>query len=86
LSTDKTGNSVADGRTVEALVYIYRGSNLVDPATSVDEEAAMIRNARGTSASAIEYVRRNFKGLQAAGLRDPAVTELRDAILAHEWG
>ena len=71
---------LSDGRSVPALVYIYQGSNLINPATSVTEKAAMIRNARGTSGSAIEYVRRNFEGLQAEGLEDRVITELWEAI------
>ena len=75
-----------DRRTVEALVYIYQGSNLLDPNASVVEKVAMVRKARGKSGSAVDYVRKNFEGLQAAGLEDSAVTELWEAILAHKQG
>lgn len=77
---------LADGRIVEALTYIYGGRNLIDPSKSVDELAELIRKASGTSGSAIDYVKRNFEGLRAAGLEDAAVTELWEAILAHEQG
>jgi glutathione-specific gamma-glutamylcyclotransferase len=72
---------LADGRSVEARVYIYEGqTNLLDPATSAAEKAEMIYKARGTSGSAMDYVMRNFEGLQAVGLEDQAVTELWEAV------
>ncbi|WP_354115955.1 gamma-glutamylcyclotransferase [Bradyrhizobium sp. LA7.1] len=72
---------LADGRSVKALVYIYyERRNLLDPATNAAEKAEMIHKARGTSGSAVDYVRRNFEGLQAVGLEDQAVTELWEAV------
>lgn len=73
---------LADGRSVEAKVYIYEGINLLDPATSPAEKAAMVLKAQGTSGSALDYVRRNFEGLHDVGLDDHAVTELWDAVQA----
>jgi cation transport regulator ChaC len=40
----------------------------------------MIRKAKGTSGNSIDYVRRNFDGLKATGLDDPAVTELWEVL------
>ncbi|WP_354124404.1 gamma-glutamylcyclotransferase [Bradyrhizobium sp. LA6.10] len=77
---------LADGRAVEALAYIYNGRNLVDPSNSVAELAALVSRASGTSGSAIDYVKKNFEGLRAAGLEDAAVTELWEAILAYNQG
>jgi cation transport protein ChaC len=73
-----------DGQSVEALTYIYEGPNLIDPATTTAQRAALVRKASGTSGSAIDYVRRNFEGLRAAGLENQAVTELWEAVLALE--
>ncbi len=75
---------LADGQSVEALTYIYEGPNLIDPATTIAPRAALVGKASGTSGSAIDYVRRNFEGLRAAGLEDKAVTELWEAVLALE--
>ncbi|MEZ2142257.1 gamma-glutamylcyclotransferase [Bradyrhizobium sp. DN5] len=75
---------LADGRAVEALTYIYDGRNLYDRSKSFAELAALVRKASGTSGSAVDYVKRNFEGLRAAGLEDAAVTELWKAILAQE--
>lgn len=72
---------LADGRSVEALVYIYAGANLLDPATSVAEKAEMVYKARGTSGSAVDYVSANYEGLKAAGFEDQAVTELWEAVV-----
>ena len=71
---------LADGRPVEALVYIYDGENLIDPDVGILERVRLVRKARGTSGSAVDYVRRNFEGLQAAGLQDQAVTDLWKAV------
>lgn len=71
---------LADGRSVEALIYIYEGSNLLDPATSAAEKAGMIYKAQGTSGSAIDYVRKNFECLRSAGVEDQAITEFWEAV------
>jgi cation transport protein ChaC len=72
--------SLSDGRTVHALTYIYAGPNLLDPKVTLAQKAAMIRKAKGTSGNSIDYVRRNFDGLKATGLDDPAVTELWEVL------
>ncbi|SCB21917.1 cation transport protein ChaC [Bradyrhizobium yuanmingense] len=77
---------LADGRAVQALTYIYNGRNLFDRSKSVAELAALVVKASGTSGSAIDYVKRNFEGLRAAGLEDAAVTELWEALLADKQG
>lgn len=72
---------LAEGRVVEALAYVYEGPNLLRTA-SITEKAALIAKAKGKSGSAVDYVRGNFEGLQKAGLEDPVVTELWEAVRA----
>jgi glutathione-specific gamma-glutamylcyclotransferase len=73
---------LADGRSVDAKVYIYEGVNPLGSTISTAKKAEMILKARGTSGSALDYVRRNFEGLHDVGLDDPAVTELWQAVQA----
>ncbi|WP_193376127.1 gamma-glutamylcyclotransferase, partial [Bradyrhizobium japonicum] len=73
---------LADGRSVDAKVYIYEGVNPLGSTISTAKKAEMILKARGTSGSALDYVRRNFEGLHDVGLEDPAVTELWQAVQA----
>lgn len=76
------GIQLAEGRIVEALAYVYEGPNLLRTTNNIAEKAALIANAKGKSGSAVDYVRMNFEGLQKAGLEDPAVTELWEAVRA----
>lgn len=69
-----------DGRNVQALVYIYEGKNLLDGGVTLAERAATVTKAKGKSGANRDYVRDRFKELAEIELRDPAVTELWEAV------
>jgi cation transport protein ChaC len=64
---------------VEAYAPLYNGSNLRSE-LKLDDQVRMVRAARGTSGSGIDYVRGIAQSLEALGIDDPAVRSLRDAL------
>ena len=67
------------GQSVNAIVPIYDGRNLIHAAT-IDEIAAMVANAKGTSGRCIDYVRNIAAQLDHLGVDDPPVTTLWRAL------
>jgi glutathione-specific gamma-glutamylcyclotransferase len=70
-----------DGSVAEAAVPIYEGKNII-AARDLQVLEQMIRGARGTDGSGIEYVQRVANELKRAGIDDPVVAELA-ARIAH---
>src|SRR6202023_171053 len=69
-----------DGRDVSALVYIYKGNNILDPTTPLAQKASMVVRAKGKSGACADYVRQTLEGLSGIGLNDPEVTGLWEAV------
>jgi len=67
-----------DGMQVEAYARLYNGKNLRSD-LKLDDQVRMVRAARGTSGSGIDYVKGIAESLEALGIDDPAVRSLRDA-------
>jgi cation transport protein ChaC len=70
---------LADGTPVTAYTPLYSGKNLRSDLT-LEEQVRMIRAARGSSGSGADYVKGIAARLDALGIDDPAVRELRDAL------
>lgn len=68
-----------DGMQVEAYAPLYNGRNLRSD-LELDDQVRMVRAARGTSGSGIDYVQGIAESLEALGIDDPAVRSLRDAL------
>lgn len=68
-----------DGSTVEALVPIYSGKNLL-PADDQAKLVRMILRARGSDGSGIEYVRGVARTLAEVGIDDPVVAEMAQRL------
>ena len=68
-----------DGSAATAIVPIYEGKNII-PARDLQNLEQMIRVARGTDGSGIEYVQRAASELKRADIDDPVVTELAARI------
>jgi cation transport protein ChaC len=70
-----------DGSRVDAVVPIYEGKNII----AIGDLAALgrqILDARGTSGSGTEYVQSVVRELKRAGIDDPAVAKVANAIAA----
>jgi cation transport regulator ChaC len=50
------------------------------PTLKLDDQVRMVRAARGTSGSGIDYVKGIAESLEALGIDEPAVRSLRDAL------
>jgi cation transport protein ChaC len=68
-----------DGMPVAAYAPLYSGRNLRSE-LKLDDHVRMVRAARGTSGSGIDYVKGIAESLEALGIEDPAVRSLRDAL------
>jgi glutathione-specific gamma-glutamylcyclotransferase len=68
-----------DGSMAQAAVPMYEGKNVIAERDS-QRLAQMIRVARGTEGSGIEYVQRVANELKRAEIDDPVVTELAAII------
>lgn len=68
-----------DGMQVEAYAPLYHGRNLRSD-LKLDDQVRMVRAARGTSGSGIDYVEGIAESLEALGVDDPAVRSLWDAL------
>ena len=68
------------GEEIQALVYVYTGRNLLPAGTTLQQKVWMVIKATGESGANRDYVRRTFENLEKIGIRDPAVTELWDAV------
>ena len=68
-----------DGSVAAAVVPIYEGKNII-AARDLQDLEQMIRVARGTDGSGIEYVQRVARELKRADIDDPVVTELAARI------
>lgn len=68
-----------DGMQVEAYAPLYNGRNLRSD-LELDDQVRMVRAARGTSGSGIDYVQGIAESLGALGIDDPAVRALRVAL------
>lgn len=68
-----------DGMQVEAYAPLYNGRNLRFE-LELDDQSRMVRAARGTNGSGIDYVKGIAQSLEALGIDDPAVRSLRDAL------
>jgi cation transport regulator ChaC len=68
-----------DGSVAAAIVPIYEGKNII-AAGDLQNLEQMVRVARGTDGSGIEYVQRVARELSRANIDDPAVTELAARI------
>jgi cation transport regulator ChaC len=71
-----------DGSAATAIVPIYEGKNII-AALDLQDLEQMVRVARGTDGSGIEYVQRVANELKRAGVDDPVVTELAATIARH---
>ena len=69
-----------DGRNITALIYIYAGKNLLGDDVTLAAKTGMVLRAKGKSGASRDYVRRTFEGLDKIGVRDPAVTNLWEAV------
>lgn len=70
---------LGDGMQVEAYAPLYSGRNLRSD-LNLDDQVRMVRAARGTSGSGIDYVEGIAESLEALSIDDPAVRSLRDAL------
>jgi cation transport protein ChaC len=70
-----------DSGAATAMVPVYEGKNIIAP-RDLQVLEQMIRGARGTDGSGIEYVQRVASELKRAGIDDPVVAELA-ARIAH---
>jgi cation transport regulator ChaC len=68
-----------DCKEVEAYSPLYNGRNLRS-GLRPDDQVRMVRAARGTSGSGINYVKGIAESLEDLGIDDPAVRSLRDAL------
>lgn len=75
---------LSDGMQVEACTPLYSGRNLRSD-LNLDDQVRMVRAARGTSGSGIDYVKGIAERLDALGIDDPAVRALRDALGLAAW-
>lgn len=72
---------LTDGQRVNAHAYVYAGKNLLPAGTTLDEKVAIIlKSERGEKGTGVDYVRNAFADLEVAGVDDPVVTELWDAV------
>lgn len=68
-----------DGMEVEAYAPLHNSRNLRSD-LKLDDQVRMVRAARGTSGSGIDYVKGIAESLEALGIEDPAVRYLRGAL------
>jgi cation transport protein ChaC len=71
-----------DGSVAEAAVPVYEGKNII-AARDLHVLEKMVRDARGTDGSGIEYVQGVANELKRAGIDDPVVAELAARITHH---
>ena len=70
-----------DGEEVRGLVYVYKGTNVINPEPSLEEKVAMIVvAAKGTHGTGFDYISGLAEGLSKLGINDPAVDELWLAV------
>jgi cation transport protein ChaC len=67
-------------KAVTALVPLYQGHNSLPP-TGVTEIVAMALKAKGTSGSCASYIEGVAEHLRKLGIGDPAVADLREALV-----
>ena len=63
-----------------ALVYLYRGANLIAEPLTPEQLAAMAAGASGTDGLCVNYIKAVAEKLAALGIDDPAVVELWRAV------
>lgn len=73
--------AVKDRGETHALVPLYFGRNIY-PTMPAEELVVAIRKASGTSGMCADYVLNVHKDLTAAGIDDPAVTQLNELLSA----
>lgn len=69
-----------DSTTVQALVPIYHGINLI-PDVTVTRKSEMIRAANGDRGTCMAYLQGISEQLVSLGIDDPVVTELMNALI-----
>lgn len=73
--------TLADNRHIEANAYVYPGKNLLPAETSLAEKRAIIlKSGKGDKGTGIDYVRNAYHDLKGAGIADPVVTAMWDAV------
>jgi glutathione-specific gamma-glutamylcyclotransferase len=65
---------------VTALMPLYQGRNVLKP-TGASEIAAMALKAKGKSGSCADYIEGVAEHLRKMGIDDPAVADLREALV-----
>jgi glutathione-specific gamma-glutamylcyclotransferase len=65
-----------------ALVYTYSGPNLIRDGSTPEQLAAMALGAKGNDGLCVNYIKGIAEKLEEIGIRDPAVTELWQAVRA----
>jgi cation transport protein ChaC len=65
-----------------ALVYLYRGANLITAPLTAAQLADMGVGAKGSDGLCVNYIKGIAEKLAALGINDPAVADLWRAVLA----